>query len=243
MELKCAIIDDEPLARECIANYISEVNFLKLVGTGNNPLELSNIQERHQIDLVFLDIQMPIMSGIEFLKLPNKLPMVILTTAYPNYALEGFELEVMDYLLKPIIFSRFFKAVTKVKEYYNLVSKQGEQETLIHDVSEYFFLKCDNTYEKIYFNEILYIEAMQNYVIFYITNGKKYITLLPLKKVEEKLQANDFLRVHKSYIVALNKIGTIKNDRIHIGKTEIPIGRNYKTLAMEKILNNRVWKK
>lgn len=243
MELSCVIIDDEPLARECIENYIREVNFLNLVGMGNNPLEFSKIQEKYQVDLLFLDIQMPLMNGIEFLKTLKNPPLVILTTAFPNYALEGFELDVMDYLLKPITFNRFYKAVSKVKSYYELLnSKQDEPENEMED-EEHIFIKCDNVYVKIKLSDILFIEAMQNYVVFHTVNKKKYMTLMTLKKVAEKLERSTFLQVHKSYIVSIPKIETMDNGKIGIGSFQISIGRNYKEQVTQKVLKNRVWRK
>lgn len=243
MQLNCAIIDDEPLARECIANYIREVDFLNLVGLGNNPLELSRIQEEHKVDLLFLDIQMPRMNGIEFLKTAKNPPMVILTTAFPNYALEGFELDVMDYLLKPITFNRFYKAVSKAKSYYELANTQHGVLDYREGDSEHIFLKCDNVFVKINLSDILFVEAMQNYVTFHMEDKKKHMTLMPLKKVAERLIGSKFLQVHKSYIVAISKIETLDNGKIGIASFQIPVGRNFKKLVTEKILKNKLWKK
>src|ERR1700743_552989 len=149
--INCVIVDDEPLAREGLANYVREVDFLSLAGVCENPLELLPLIDKNTIDLVFLDIQMPKMNGIEFLKIMQKPPMVVITTAYPSYALEGFQLNVLDYLLKPITFERFFKAASKARDYYKLLTgdpaKQAEY---------YFFIKCGNKYEKIFFEDILY---------------------------------------------------------------------------------------
>ncbi len=206
MILKCVAIDDEPLARECIANYVREIDFLQLTGTGSNPLELTRLLDEQKIDLIFLDIQMPVINGIEFLKMTPNPPMVIITTAYPSYALDGFQLDVLDYLVKPITFNRFFKAVSKAKDYYHLLKKSVTADLSKNNSTEdYFFIKCDYKYERIYFNDILYVEAMQNYVTIYTTKGK-YITLLYLKNVEQNLYKNSFIRVHKSYIVSIPKI-------------------------------------
>lgn len=244
MVLKCVTIDDEPLARECIANYVREVDFLELVGSGNNPLELSKIQEEHEIDLLFLDIQMPRMNGIEFLKSSTNIPMVILTTAFPNYALEGFEFDVLDYLLKPVTFNRFFKAVNKVKEQYQLRNQKMQEDSAFpNDTAEHIFIKCDNAYKKIELKNIRFIEAMQNYVTFHTTGGKKYLTLMPLKSVEKKLDNRLFLKVHKSFIVSISKIDTINNGKIGIGDIQIPLSRNYKKMVMEKVLKNKIWQK
>ncbi len=239
MTLKCAIIDDEPLARECISNYIREVDFLEVVGEGNNPLKLIEIQKEQHLDLIFLDIQMPIMNGMEYLKLSDNRPSVILTTAYPNYALEGFDLDVLDYLLKPITFNRFYKAAKKAWEYHQITSKNQDTEP-VSEPSDYFFVKNDKAYDKIYAKDILFIEGMQNYVAFHTTNGKKHLALLPLKKVEENLKSNHFFRVHKSFIVSIEKIESVLDNRIHIKNFKIPIGRNYKNQVM-KIIQNKRW--
>jgi len=239
MILKCAIIDDEPLARECIANYVREIDFLEVVGEGNNPLKLIEIQKEQHLDIIFLDIQMPVMNGMEYLKLSDNRPSVILTTAYPSYALEGFDLNVLDYLLKPITFNRFYKAVKKAWEYHQITNKNINQE-LVSETSDYFFVKNDKAYDKIYTKDILFVEGMQNYAAFHTTNGKKHLVLLPLKKVEENLKSNHFFRVHKSFIVSIEKIESVVDNRIHIKKFKIPIGRNYKSQVM-KIIQNKRW--
>lgn len=235
--LKCVIIDDEPLARDCIANYIGEVDFLQLAGTGSNPVELTQLLDSHKADLVFLDIQMPVMNGIDFLKMAQNLPMVIITTAYPTFALEGFQLDVLDYLLKPITFNRFFKAVTKAKDYHQLITKP-----VIHPAEDYFFIKCDYKYERIYFDDILYIEGLQNYLAIYTQKGK-YITLLSLKNVEEKLDKQSFIRVHKSYIVPVSRIEAIENNDIIIQTVRIPISRNHRDEVINRVINNKLWKR
>ena len=240
MTLRCLAIDDEPLARECIANYVKEVDFLQMVGMGNNPIDLIQLLGEQKVDLVFLDIHMPHINGIDFLKMNQKLPMVIITTAYPNYALEGFQLDVLDYLVKPITFNRFFKAVSKAKDYHQLLSKPDTAET--NPTADYFFIKCDYKYEKIYFNDILYIEAKQNYVTIYTHKGK-YMTLLYLKNIEENLDKQSFIRVHKSYLVSISKIESIENNEIIIQSFRIPISRNYREEVIGKVVNKKLWKK
>lgn len=244
MVLKCVSVDDEPLARECIANYIREVDFLQLTGACNNPLELSSILDEEFVDLIFLDIQMPHINGIDFLKMSHNLPMVILTTAYPGYALDGFQLDVLDYLVKPFTFKRFFKAAGKAKDYFQLLHKPLASDPEGKSTAEdYFFIKCDNKYERILFEEILYIQAMQNYVILYTQKGK-YITLLSLKSVEENLNAQPgFIRVHKSYIVSIPKIEAIENNELVIQNFRIPISRNFREEVIKQVVNNRLWKK
>src|SRR5687767_5710485 len=244
MALTCVIIDDEPLARECIENYVAEVDFLKLVGTGNNPMDLAQLLEKHSPDLIFLDIQMPVMNGIDFLKTAQRLPMVIITTAYPTYALEGFQLDVMDYLVKPIVFSRFFMAINKAKDYHQLLSRPAvvQDDTVSAAPVDYFFVKCGQKYERIYFRDILYIEALQNYVTIFTLKGK-YITLLPLKNVEQNLSKQSFIRVHKSFIVSISKIEAIENNEIILQSARIPISRNYRDHVIEHVVNDKLWKK
>jgi DNA-binding LytR/AlgR family response regulator len=238
--IRCAVIDDEPLARECIVNYVKEVDFLQLAGTGSNPVDLTRLLDDKKVDLIFLDIQMPVINGLEFLRMTPNPPMVIITTAYPSYALEGFQLNVLDYLVKPITFSHFFKAVTKAKEYHHLLthSKENSQRS----TSDYFFVKCDYKYEKIFVNDILFVQAMQNYVSIYTQKGK-FMTLLYLKNIEEKLDPQAFIRVHKSYVVAISKIEAIENNEILIQSHRIPVSRNYQHEVLDRVVNDRLWKK
>jgi len=240
--LTCVIIDDEPLARECIANYVREVDFLNLKGEGNNPMDLIQLLEEHSPDLIFLDIQMPVMNGIDFLKTNPRLPMVIITTAYPSYALEGFQLDVMDYLVKPIVFNRFFMAVNKAKDYHQLVSKSSIIDPSSSPGVDYFFVRCGHKFERIYFNELIFIEALQNYVTLVTLKGK-FITQLPLKNVEENLIGHGFIRVHKSFIVAIKKIEAIDNNEIIIQSHRIPISRHYREQVMNTVVNDKLWKK
>lgn len=238
--MRCVVIDDEPLAREGMVNYISNVDFLDLVGTAENALELMKLIELKHVDLLFLDIHMPLMSGIEYLKSTKNRPMVIFTTAYPNYAIEGFELDVLDYLLKPITFNRFFKAVTKARDY------QGLQEnfTSPHDIDlkePYFFVKCNQIYQRILFDHILFVEAQENYVVIH-TKEQKYMVLMPIKRIEELL-GEGFLRVHKSWIVALDKVSSLERDRLSIASQMIPISRNYRSKVIECVVGDKLWKK
>ncbi|MEM9929181.1 MAG: LytTR family DNA-binding domain-containing protein [Bacteroidota bacterium] len=246
MPLSCLIIDDEPLARECLVNYCREVDFLEVVGTGNNPMELNRLLDQQPVDLIFLDIQMPIMNGMEFLRMAKTTPLVIITTAFPSYAVESFQHDVLDYLLKPITFNRFYQAVTKAKNAHQPSSfspspapaaSPNPTTTLDH-----FFVKCEHKYEKIFFADILFVQAMQNYVTIHTTAGK-YVTLLYLKNVAEYLQDQPFLRVHKSYLVALEKIDTVDHHELHIGAHRIPISRNYREAVMQKVVADKLWRK
>ncbi len=239
MTLKCVIADDEPLAREGLAHYIQEIDFLDLKGVAENPLELSRILDKEKIDLIFLDIQMPLMSGIDFLKVRPGLPMVIITTAFPAYALEGFQFDAMDYLLKPITFTRFFKAVNKAREYHQL-RQAGTRES--PEQENFFFIKCDSKYEKIFIDKILFVQALQNYVFIHTESGR-FMTLLPLKTVEEHLENAQFIKVHKSYVVSIRRIESIENHEIRIRENRIPVSRHYREQVMEKILRGSLLKK
>lgn len=252
--INCVIIDDEPLAREGIASYVKDVDFLHLVASCEDPVELMKLLDRHPVDLVFLDIQTPKMNGIEFLKIVQRPPMVIITTAFPSYALEGFQLNALDYLLKPITFDRFFKAVNKAKDYHQLlnrpvaaavadaadVAKESGAEPAAAE--DHFFIKCGSKYEKILFADILYVQGSQNYVTIYTRKGK-YLTLLYLKNLEENLDSRAFIRVHKSYIVSIDKIESIEANEIVIGTHRVPISRNYRDQVIERVVSTKLWDK
>jgi DNA-binding LytR/AlgR family response regulator len=232
--MRCIIIDDEPIARKGLKEYIHELDFLQLAGEFDNPMKASEILLAGGIDLVFLDIQMPKMTGLEFLKSLNAPVMVIFTTAYPQFAVEGFELNAVDYLVKPFSFERFCKAVLKARAQAGHSAKPA--------ISEYFFIKTDNKLIKIDYNDILFIEAMQNYVSVH-TREKKYITYLTFKSVEDHLPAARFLKIHKSYIVSIAKIDSIEGNFVRIGTHELPISRSSKDEVLEKILQNKYLKR
>ena len=184
MKLKCIIVDDEPVARKLLEEYILDVDFLELKGKAENPLKASPLLESNEIDLMFLDINMPKLSGIEFLRTSHALPLTIMTTAYAEYAVEGFEFDVLDYLVKPFSFERFFKAVNKAKDYYVLKTRPPESSP-----HNYFFVKCDGKIEKLIYDQLLYIEAMLNYVILH-TESRKMIVYLTVKSITEQLPAD-----------------------------------------------------
>ena len=239
--INCVIIDDEPLAREGLADYVKEVDFLHLSGICEHPIEGMKLLDEQRIDLVFLDIQMPKMSGIDFLKIVKDPPLVIITTAYPNYALEGFQLDVLDYLLKPVTFDRFFKSANKAKDYLQLLAKLPDLPRAEGN-ADYFFIKCGSKYEKIYFSDILYVQGTQNYITLYTLKGK-YMTLLNLKNLEENLDSKSFIRVHKSYIVSIDKIEGIEGNEIFIQSNRIPISRNYREQIMQQVVMSKLWDK
>jgi two-component system LytT family response regulator len=241
--INCVIVDDEPLAREGIGSYVREIDFLHLAASCENPVELMNVLGDSHVDLIFLDIQMPKMNGIDFLKMVQNPPMVILTTAYPSYALEGFQLNVLDYLLKPITFDRFFKAANKARDYQRLLtSSSGAEMQGSGGDADYFFIKSGSKYEKIQLNDILYIQGMQNYVTIHTTKGK-YLTLLYLKNLETSLDSKLFIRVHKSYIVSVNKIDGIEGNEIFMQSNRIPMSRNYREQVIGQVVNNKLWDK
>lgn len=230
--INCLIVDDEPIARSGMLEYIEQVDFLYAVAACKNAIEASAALQHNVVDLVFLDIQMPKITGIEFLKnLPNP-PLVIFTTAFPEYAIEGYELNVLDYLLKPISFERFFKAVVKAQAYLNLRIKQDTITT-----EPYFFVKSNQKLEKIYIDDILYIEALSNYVILH-TKTRKHIVYMSFKGIESQLPQNLFLKIHKSFIVAVNAIQTIDNDEVILQGHTLPISKSYRSAVMGRVEKN-----
>ena len=240
MKINCIIIDDEPLARKGLKEYIADIDFLELTGEFDNPLPAAGLISNGKVQLILLDIQMPKITGINFLKTLQTPPPVIFTTAYPQHALEGFELNALDYLVKPISFDRFLKAALKAKEYYE-VRERNHAET-DHAAPDYFFIKADNKLVKILYDDILFAEALQNYMVIH-TKDKKYITYLTFKSVEEYLPAERFIKTHKSYIVAAGKIDSIEGNNIRMGTHDIPISRNLKEEVMEKLLKGKFLKR
>ncbi|CAN5623054.1 LytTR family DNA-binding domain-containing protein [soil metagenome] len=237
MKLTCMIIDDEPLARKGMEEYVSDIEFLELAAVCDNALQANTYLQSNSVDLVLLDIQMPKLSGLDFLKSLEQPPVVIITTAYQEYALEGYELNVTDYLVKPIAFSRFVKAVNKAKDFLLLKQKEPAAE-----LASYFFLKVDNRFEKINYDEILFAEALQNYVAIY-TAEKKMLSYITFTQVENQLPAGKFLKVHKSYIVAIDKIKTIEGNIINIEQHQIPVSRGMKDVVMQKIVFDKLIKR
>lgn len=235
MMLKCLIIEDEPSGRKILEEFISETDFLELIGQVSDPLQGLSFLNKNAVDLIFLDIQMPKMNGIDFLKSLNRPPMVIFTTAYPEYALQGYELDVLDYLLKPFSFERFLKACGKARDYNELYRQQPEPKPN----NTYFFVKSNGKFEKIFFEELLFVEAANNYVMLY-TQNRRLLTYLTLKAIEEELSPDKFMKVHKSYLVALDKIDNLNGEEIKIGRHNIPISRNLKESVLMRIVNNKL---
>lgn len=237
--LKCLIVDDEELARTLLDNYISRVPHLETVGKCANPLEAMQVLQNQPVDLIFLDIQMPELTGIEFLRtLPVK-PLIIFTTAYKEYALEGFELDVVDYLLKPFRFERFLHAVNKAGKL--LQSGQRPASAPPPTATEtppesknYILVKADFKTYRIFFQDILYIESMKEYVAYHTPEGKT-LSLGSLKSLEQELPTDQFMRIHKSYIVAKKKVSALEGNMVHIGKVKLPIGSSYRTAVLAEL--------
>lgn len=232
-KIKCIVTDDEPVARKGLQGYIDKIEFLELIATCEDAVQLNNLLKKQQADLLFLDIEMPYISGIDFLKNASSPPKVIFTTAYEQYAIQGYELDVLDYLLKPISFERFLKAADKAYDYFN-----GEDKT----DADYIFIKTDNRLEKIFFAEILFIEAMENYVAVY-TKEKKFITHSTLKAMHESLPANNFIQPHKSYLVNTMHVSAIENNLLQLQSYQIPVSKYLKEETLNRILNDRLLKK
>ncbi len=227
--MRCLVIDDEKLVRELLEDNVRQVPFLNMVQACKEVMEASEILQKEQIDLIFLDVQMPRMNGLSFLRSLPHPPMTILVTAYEQYALEAFSLNAVDYLLKPVSFERFLQACNKAYELYNL-QQSGSKEKML----DYFFVYVEYDLVKVAVPEIIYIESMKDYVKFFLTSSSRpLITRMSLKALEEKLHAHRFVRIHKSYIVSADKIKTVKRDLICIGETELPLSDKYK----EKVKN------
>lgn len=236
-EMNCIIVEDEPLAARVLENYIGQTPGLALVATCEDALTAMEVLNTNNVELIFLDINLPKINGLNFIKTLKKKYHIVLTTAYHQYAIEGFELDVMDYLLKPITFERFLKTVNKTREYNLLLNKPKDAEAL-----DYFFVKSDNKLEKINYHEILFIESLANYVIIQ-TNAKKIITYSTLKNVEEYLPSSHFIKIQKSFIVALDKIDRIEGGDVVIGGKHISISRHNKEEVMEAILRKKLLKR
>jgi DNA-binding LytR/AlgR family response regulator len=220
MKISCMIVDDEPLAREGLERLVKEAGFLDLVALCSSAMEANRVLSAEKVELMFLDIQMPRLKGTDFLRTLEMKPQVIITSAYADFALEGFELNVLDYLLKPITPERFLKAVNRARE---VLSKEEE----ILSEASWFFVRSGNSFEKILFDELLFIEAAQNYCALHTTRGK-FLTLSTIHALEEQLPADQFLRVQKSYIVSIHKIQSANAVEVSIGPHTIPVSKNYR---------------
>ena len=239
MTIRCAVIDDEYLARQYIKDYISKIPFLELVGDFNSPLKATELLQKGKIDLLFLDIQMPDITGLDVLRSLRDRPFVVLTTAFKEYALEGYELDIIYYLLKPFSFDRFLKAVTKVNAIMTKIAEKGDVKPEIESEQEtnfkadYLIIRADRKHYKINYDDLIYIEGQKAYVTFHYVGNKRVTALASLKELEEKLTESKFIRIHKSYIVSIKKIASLEGNLIEISDQKLPVGKSYRSKVEE----------
>jgi DNA-binding LytR/AlgR family response regulator len=231
---KCLIVDDEPLGVELIEKHLSNIETMRLVTSCNNAMKAYEVLNSQQIDLMFLDIQMPLITGLDFLRNLKNPPKVIITTAFRNYAIEGYELDVIDYLLKPITFNRFLKAVEK---YYQYVSR-GHEVSNHSTEPNFIYLKSNKKNHKIYTADILYVESIKDYIQVHLRDAK-LVMKLTMSEVEVMLTSKAFLRIHRSYLINIEKITAFTATDIEINKIELPIGSSYKQFVLSVLSANR----
>ncbi|HXD77051.1 MAG TPA: LytTR family DNA-binding domain-containing protein [Puia sp.] len=239
MKLKCVIVDDEPIARKVLQEYIEEIDFLELAGQAENPVKAMALLNAREVDILLLDINMPKVNGIEFLKSSKTPASVIITTAYAEYALESYGLDVLDYLVKPIGFDRFLKACNKAREVAELRRAASEHPAKPDD---HFFVKTNNQIEKVLYSELLYAEAMLNYVMLY-TATRKLMVYVTIKALEEQLPADQFIRVHKSFIVNISKVRRIDGNVLDVGQGKITISQALREKVIGGIIKDRMIKR
>lgn len=234
MKIKCIIIDDEPLAIQVIEKYLNEFQNFDLIGTYNNPIEAIGTIEEQNLDVIFLDINMSKMNGLEFLKTLDNKPNIVITTAYREYAVDSYDLDVLDYLVKPIPFARFLKSVNKITQQVNVNKGNNEDKDL--NIDSFIFLKVDKKLVKIKFDDIFYIESLKDYIKVFTAIGD-YLVHSSLSAITEELPKVNFLRVHRSYTIALDKVISVEGNSVEIRSKRIPIGRKYLSYAKKIILN------
>lgn len=245
LNLTCLIVEDEPLARNLLTEYVRKVPFLQLLDACASPLAAIEILHNNQVDLLFLDVQMPEITGITLLKILQKKPLVILTTAYSEYALESYEFDVLDYLLKPITLERFLRAVEKASQRLSATQPpanpviQQEKPPVRGLVHPFIFVKDGTKLVKIRWNDILYVEGLKDYVTIY-TRQQKVVSLQRLKSLEEQLPAERFIRIHHSYIVAMEAIDAVHKEKVQIGQVFLPIGDTYRKSFREFVERNHI---
>ncbi len=236
MTIKCIIIDDEPLAIEVIESFLEEFKNIEIIDTFKSPIEALPLLEEGDIDAIFLDINMPRMNGLEFLKSLHEYPQVIITTAYKEYALESYELEVLDYLVKPISFNRFLKSINKLTARLITIKKHDPSPELVQPA--HIFLKVDKKLVKILLSDILFIESLKDYIRVSTLEGS-FLSHKSLTSISEELPSENFVRVHKSYTIAIDKVKAIEGNLVEVSDKRIPIGRNYAIHAKQRILKNQ----
>jgi DNA-binding LytR/AlgR family response regulator len=237
--MNCLIIDDEPFARKGLEEYVHEIEFLHCIASCENALKASVYMTERKVDLIYLDIHMPKVTGIDFLKSLQNPPLAILTTAYPNYALESYALDVMDYLVKPITFERFLKASQKAMDFFQLKSSAANHSTVQTD---YFFVRCDRKFEKVFFRDVSYIEGLQNYAVIHLLD-RKLISYITLSSLERQLPKDQFLKVHKSFLISIPHVNAIEGDEIILKNARIPISRNLRDQVIQQILGNSLFRR
>lgn len=239
--MKCVIIDDEPLAIDVVESYVQQVGGIEIVAKCTNPLEAIILLNKHQVDLVFLDIEMPNLTGIDLVKAIDNMPQFIFTTAYPEYALDGFNLNATDYLVKPIPFHRFLKAISRAKEKYELENKvipspQITETAAPVAVDNFIFVKSEYENIKINIDTIVYLQGLKDYIKIYTSDTQKPIlTLSSFKDILDKLPTSKFIRVHKSYVVSIEHIKAIQKSKILVADMRIPVGETYKDTVMKRL--------
>lgn len=233
--IQCIIVDDEPVAREILESHLSKIDTIEIVCSCKSAIEAFNAINSNTIDLIFLDINMPEISGLSFAKSINKDIKIIFTTAYREYAVDGFDLQAVDYLLKPISFDRLLQAINKYRN-ENLVIKNTIPESIIDEANDYFFVRSDRKMIKINFSEIKYIESLSDYIKIHLVD-KTIITRETITNIEAKIPQNKFIRTHRSFIVSIPNIDSFTNEYIEIGQSEIPISRSYKESVLKKLEN------
>lgn len=237
MKLRCLLIDDEPPALKVLSSYAAAINGLEIVGQCRNAIEALDVLHKKAVDVIFLDIKMPQILGTEFLKNLAHPPKVIFVTAYREYAIDGFELDAVDYLVKPVSFDRFFKAITKLNHLMGLnveeTAKSKEPES-----AAFVYLKVDRDMKKIFVNDIEFIESCKDYVKVYLAEGKNYLVKQSISAMENLLSGHKFVRIHRSFMVSLDKIVGYNNLAVQLANREIPIGRLYKQVVMERLQEN-----
>jgi DNA-binding LytR/AlgR family response regulator len=235
-KLSCIIVDDEPVARKILQEFTEQMPFLDLLGKFESAMKAEEFLKGNQPDLIFLDIEMPKVSGLQMLKRINIESMVILTTAFPQYALDGYELDIIDYLLKPFALNRFLKAVQKAKDFYEMKTQSGNTVP-----SSYIFIKSEKRIEKVELSDILYAEVLGNYVTIY-TERKKIIAYLTMKSLESQLSHADFIKIHQSFLVNRSKIESVEGNELKVGTKSLPISRNYRD-SVTNLINQRLLKR
>jgi len=234
MKIRCLLVDDEPLALEVLQSHISNSNGLEVAGICKNALEALDILHEKQVDLIFLDIKMPTLLGTDFLKSLSNPPKVIFVTAYREFAMDGYELDAIDYLLKPVSFEKFLKAVSKVKRLmghdYIIQAEESRK-----NPEAFVYMKVDKSMQKVFVNEILYVESRRDYVKVFLSTGKSFLAKQSISSMINLLSEQSFLRVHRSFLVSVDKITGYNNNDIQLGSLEIPIGKLYKQQVMEAI--------